>query len=170
MNKTHKTVRPGHHLVPCIGEAHSNPNIDNCGICAPRWGEVEVPKEFSSFQDYLHANDPYMSGFQPPTGWTCVIRSQGATLISPEGFGYHIDRVEGYSDRHTVSVFDLGAAVGNRLRVSDLSPATLHNQLKSTNPGDFAQFTNPCHAADAVLAHVAWREINSLYSLLRGKK
>ena len=27
-------------LVPCTGEAHSNAFIDNCGVCAPRWGEV----------------------------------------------------------------------------------------------------------------------------------
>lgn len=25
-------------LEPCDGEAHSNPHIDNCGACAPRWG------------------------------------------------------------------------------------------------------------------------------------
>jgi len=28
-------------LVPCPGEAHHNPYVDNCGHCAPRWGEVE---------------------------------------------------------------------------------------------------------------------------------
>lgn len=28
-------------LVPCPGEAHSNPFIDNCSLCAPRWGQVE---------------------------------------------------------------------------------------------------------------------------------
>ena len=27
-------------LVPCTGEAHSNAFIDNCMICAPRWGEM----------------------------------------------------------------------------------------------------------------------------------
>jgi hypothetical protein len=27
-------------LVPCTGEAHSNPHIDNCRSCAPRWGWV----------------------------------------------------------------------------------------------------------------------------------
>ena len=27
-------------LVPCTGEAHSNAFIDNCMVCAPRWGEV----------------------------------------------------------------------------------------------------------------------------------
>ena len=25
---------------PCTGEAHSNPYIDNCGVCMPRWGWV----------------------------------------------------------------------------------------------------------------------------------
>lgn len=33
-------------LKACTGEAHSNAYIDNCGVCAPRWGwlgeEVEV--------------------------------------------------------------------------------------------------------------------------------
>jgi hypothetical protein len=33
-------------LKPCTGEAHSNPFIDNCMCCAPRWGwqgeEVKV--------------------------------------------------------------------------------------------------------------------------------
>jgi hypothetical protein len=28
-------------LVPCPGEAHSNPHIDNCMLCMPRWGEIE---------------------------------------------------------------------------------------------------------------------------------
>lgn len=27
-------------LRPCNGDAHSEPNIDNCGVCAPRWGWV----------------------------------------------------------------------------------------------------------------------------------
>jgi hypothetical protein len=31
-------------LEACGGEAHSNPFIDNCGRCAPRWGLVG-PKE-----------------------------------------------------------------------------------------------------------------------------
>jgi len=26
--------------VPCDGEAHSNPWIDNCHTCAPFWGKV----------------------------------------------------------------------------------------------------------------------------------
>jgi hypothetical protein len=28
---------------PCSGEAHSNPYIDNCGVCTPNWGTVAVP-------------------------------------------------------------------------------------------------------------------------------
>lgn len=31
-------------LVECHGEAHRNPYIDHCMICAPRWGLVEVKK------------------------------------------------------------------------------------------------------------------------------
>jgi hypothetical protein len=27
-------------LAECSGEAHTNPHIDNCGVCAPRWGLV----------------------------------------------------------------------------------------------------------------------------------
>lgn len=27
-------------LEPCTGEAHSNPHIDNCPNCMPRWGLV----------------------------------------------------------------------------------------------------------------------------------
>ena len=40
-------------LVPCDGEAHSNPFIDNCGVCAPRWGKVEeeAPVDFAAARD-----------------------------------------------------------------------------------------------------------------------
>ncbi len=27
-------------MIPCPGEAHKNGHIDNCEVCAPRWGEV----------------------------------------------------------------------------------------------------------------------------------
>lgn len=27
-------------LQKCTGEAHSNPYVDNCGACAPRWGQT----------------------------------------------------------------------------------------------------------------------------------
>lgn len=31
-------------MVPCGGEAHSNPHIDHCGCCAPRWGRKPGPR------------------------------------------------------------------------------------------------------------------------------
>jgi hypothetical protein len=31
-----------YHMVKCHGEAHRNPRIDHCGICAPLWGEIPV--------------------------------------------------------------------------------------------------------------------------------
>ena len=34
------TRKPTGRLVPCPGAAHSNPHIDNCSICAPKWGQV----------------------------------------------------------------------------------------------------------------------------------
>ena len=27
-------------LTRCDGEAHTNPHIDNCEVCAPRWGWI----------------------------------------------------------------------------------------------------------------------------------
>lgn len=40
--KTHKLI-----AQKCNGEAHSNPYIDNCGVCMPFWGSypVAVPKD-----------------------------------------------------------------------------------------------------------------------------
>lgn len=38
-----RTLASEHGLdVPrvCNGEAHSNPHIDNCGVCMPNWGWV----------------------------------------------------------------------------------------------------------------------------------
>lgn len=32
-------------LVKCPGEAHENPHIDNCMLCAPRWGQMMSYKE-----------------------------------------------------------------------------------------------------------------------------
>lgn len=54
-----KTKRPSEpmHLVACPGEAHSNPHIDNCGICAPRWGKVEIPLRFATYQEYQDARE-----------------------------------------------------------------------------------------------------------------
>jgi hypothetical protein len=34
---THEVV-----FIPCTGEAHGNPYIDHCMLCAPRWGQMEV--------------------------------------------------------------------------------------------------------------------------------
>lgn len=37
-------VRVGYRLVPCPGAAHkpeANGMIDNCTLCAPRWGEID---------------------------------------------------------------------------------------------------------------------------------
>jgi hypothetical protein len=40
--ETHKLI-----VRECNGEAHSNPYIDNCGVCMPFWGSypVAVPKD-----------------------------------------------------------------------------------------------------------------------------
>ncbi len=37
-------------MIPCDGEAHSNPHIDHCMVCMPRWGEVEelAPIDFEA--------------------------------------------------------------------------------------------------------------------------
>lgn len=49
----------GHtHLVPCDGDAHENPFIDHCGLCAPRWGLVEVPIAFETLQAYRKSKQP----------------------------------------------------------------------------------------------------------------
>ena len=32
------TNKPLAIIEKCHGEAHSNPYIDNCGVCAPNWG------------------------------------------------------------------------------------------------------------------------------------
>lgn len=51
-------------LVPCPGEAHSPEvagGIDNCGLCAPRWGEMmkyEEPTPAACEE-----------GFAVPVGW-----------------------------------------------------------------------------------------------------
>lgn len=41
------------HCVPCTGEAHSNPYIDNCGVCAPFfWARVVVPVSCASLHEW----------------------------------------------------------------------------------------------------------------------
>lgn len=34
-----RTPRRPASVIKCTGEAHSNMYIDNCMVCAPRWGE-----------------------------------------------------------------------------------------------------------------------------------
>ena len=49
--RIHELEKTGR-LVPCPGEAHgvgdgrANGHVDNCGLCAPRWGQVEELKQF----------------------------------------------------------------------------------------------------------------------------
>ena len=44
-------------LVPCPGEAHSNPFIDNCSLCMPRWGWVEIPAKYATLDEYRAARE-----------------------------------------------------------------------------------------------------------------
>lgn len=44
-NPAQLIVRNGYRAVQCDGEAHSNPHIDNCGVCAPMWGWIAVKDE-----------------------------------------------------------------------------------------------------------------------------
>lgn len=48
-------ARKGYRLVECDGEAHSNPHIDNCLRCAPRWGWIEIPEQYQTLAEYLAA-------------------------------------------------------------------------------------------------------------------
>jgi hypothetical protein len=50
--KNPKVLAEKVHLVPCTGEAHGNPYIDNCMMCAPHWGWVEVPVRFATLDAY----------------------------------------------------------------------------------------------------------------------
>ncbi len=34
--------RDGFKLKPCPGMAHHNAHVDNCSLCAPRWGWIMV--------------------------------------------------------------------------------------------------------------------------------
>lgn len=53
--KVHKPLPKDIHLVACNGEAHSNGYIDNCMLCAPRWGWLELPKEYKTLEAYQDA-------------------------------------------------------------------------------------------------------------------
>ena len=45
------------HLVECTGAAHSNIYIDNCAMCMPRWGVVEIPIQYATLEAYRDALD-----------------------------------------------------------------------------------------------------------------
>lgn len=51
-NQVPAPTKPGYRVVPCAGSAHSNPHVDNCGLCLPNWGWVEVPAEFHTHTAY----------------------------------------------------------------------------------------------------------------------
>lgn len=66
-----KPARRGFVLIECEGEAHSNPYIDNCMMCAPRWGwrEVKAEAELDRLRrielaaaDYLNTPGPAQAG------------------------------------------------------------------------------------------------------------
>ena len=50
-----QACRAGFRLVPCDGAAHSNAHIDNCGLCAPRWGWVEIQERYKSLDELRDA-------------------------------------------------------------------------------------------------------------------
>jgi hypothetical protein len=93
---TTKPARRGYRLVPCTGEAHGNPFIDNCGQCAPRWGWVEVPCQalrVCKFSPYRKGHGPtfeltlwdtgkpYGDGPQWGVGYRLVMREGGRTTV-----------------------------------------------------------------------------------------
>lgn len=61
-----KTVKKGHHLVACPGAAHSNAHIDHCGLCAPRWGYIEIPVEYATLEAYREAKYRERAGIPTP--------------------------------------------------------------------------------------------------------
>lgn len=47
-----------YHTVPCSGEAHSNPHIDNCMMCLNySWGLIVVPVECATLEDWHNLSD-----------------------------------------------------------------------------------------------------------------
>lgn len=47
-------LRNGYHHEPCPGQAHSEPNIDNCGMCSPLWGVIAVANDLAPEQVTIH--------------------------------------------------------------------------------------------------------------------
>lgn len=63
--------KPKYTVFPCPGEAHSNAFIDNCGLCAPLWGEIVLPARFSSLDAW---RDAYAA--EPVTGRPALTRER----------------------------------------------------------------------------------------------
>jgi hypothetical protein len=76
--------RAGFVLVPCDGEAHSNPHIDNCGHCAPRWGWIETRDEGAVSGQQIREEFERQSEFLP-TNATC---EKMAVALNLEGIEF----------------------------------------------------------------------------------
>ena len=93
-----KPARPGYRLIPCDGAAHSNPHIDNCSLCAPRWGWREVPVRvaikvpagfvygFSSEHQIVQVTD------DPSSARLFMLASARAFIRKYSGAGYAFER------------------------------------------------------------------------------
>jgi hypothetical protein len=49
---------PSERLVDCPGQAHDpavGGNIDHCMVCLPRWGQVAIPAQFQTLDEYREA-------------------------------------------------------------------------------------------------------------------
>lgn len=79
-------------LIPCPGEAHSNPYIDNCMICAPRWGEIEELEPVNLEEARAQGLDIRMTDFRHGPEFDAakkLIESGEATLVN-------VDRKKSY--------------------------------------------------------------------------
>ncbi len=52
------------HAIPCPGEAHSNPHIDNCMLCAPLWGKIVLPVECETLEDWQNLSEETQKWYQ----------------------------------------------------------------------------------------------------------
>lgn len=72
-------------LIPCPGEAHRNPHIDNCGFCAPRWGEIDELAPIDFFDARESGLDVRIPDIEEHWEWEMMmaIRSAGfATMVN----------------------------------------------------------------------------------------
>lgn len=81
-----KSDAPNHPMLPCTGEAHSNPHIDNCTLCAPRWGKVPAFKGCSREARFLlNTLSDSKRGYIEAPGLPRALTDAAFEL---EGFGY----------------------------------------------------------------------------------